>query len=623
MSAEAIQLLILLLAAVFLFISQMVRIEITSIALIVALPLLGILDSNEALSGFSNPATLTVASMLMMSAAMERAGLVDYAARLLSRYCRSGLGSVLLVLAVPTIGFSAFMNNTPVVALMIPVALTLARRAKQSPSRLLLPISYFAILGGTCTLFGTSTNILVDAFYRQSGGNGFGVFEFMPLGLIFVAAGLAYVLLAASRLLPDRTALADLLAIQAPGNFVTEVLLKPGSRYIGQTLEKVFPADREVKILQLVRGESAMLKPKPELELREGDTLYVESTARNLRHIFQDSDLEQGTAVADEERVPIFSLLSGEFPVDPVALGLQEAVPAERVNPVDLRIAEAVITPNSRFIGRRVRNLGLNRKYGVQVLAVRRQGKQHQYQLRDLQPAPGDVLLVQGEPTALRMIHEEGDFLLIEGVEKTLTFPERAPVALSILLGVILLASFSVAPIVFLALAGVAAMWATRCLDVRSAMRAVDPSVLLLLAGTIPLGLAMQKVGLAASAAEHLVHWVDTSRPWLLIGALYLATSLCTELLSNNATAVLLAPVALGLSTQLGIDARPLLIAITFGASASFSSPIGYQTNTLVMGPGGYRFADYLKFGLPLNLIMAALAAWWIPILWPLTASAN
>ncbi|MEZ5973452.1 MAG: SLC13 family permease [Planctomycetota bacterium] len=195
--------------------------------------------------------------------------------------------------------------------------------------------------------------------------------------------------------------------------------------------------------------------------------------------------------------------------------------------------------------------------------------------------------------------------------------------ALSILLGVILLASFSVAPIVFLALAGVAAMWATRCLDVRSAMRAVDRACCCCWPAPFPLGLAMQKVGLAASAAEHLVHWVDTSRPWLLIGALYLATSLCTELLSNNATAVLLAPVALGLSTQLGIDARPLLIAITFGASASFSSPIGYQTNTLVMGPGGYRFADYLKFGLPLNLIMAALAAWWIPILWPLTASAN
>ena len=228
------------------------------------------------------------------------------------------------------------------------------------------------------------------------------------------------------------------------------------------------------------------------------------------------------------------------------------------------------------------------------------------------------MLLVQGEPQSLRVVHEEGDFLLIEGVEKTLTFPEKAPIALGILLLVVLLASLGIAPIVFLALLGIAAMLATRCIDNRSLMRAIDPSVLLLLAGTIPLGMALKNVGLADKAGQLLVNLVGAGNPWLLVAALYLVTNLMTELFSNNATAVLLAPIAMGIAQQLGIDAKPLLIAIAFGASASFSTPIGYQTNTLVMGPGGYRFIDYLRFGLPLNLLMAATASLLIPVFWPL-----
>ncbi|HRV80200.1 MAG TPA: SLC13 family permease, partial [Planctomycetota bacterium] len=531
-----------------------------------------------------------------------------------------GMLRLLVILAIPTIGFSAFMNNTPVVALMIPVALTMARRAKVAPSRVLLPLSYFSILGGTCTLFGTSTNILIDALYRQGGGPGFGVFEFTPLGLVFVGVGLVYVLLFAPRILPERTALADLLAIQAPGRFITEVILKPGSRYLGMTLGTAFPENRDVTTLQLVRGEEAMLKPKPDFVLEAGDVLYVESTARNLHHIFQDPELERGTAVADEERVPIFSLLAGDFPSDPAALGLQDSPSTERIQSVDLRIAEAVVTPASRFVDRPVRSLGLSRKHGVQVLAIRRHGKQHQYQLRDLRLSAGDVLLVQGEPTSLRLIHEEGDFLLVEGVEKTLTFPEKAPLAVGILMAVIM-AALGVAPIVFLALAGIGAMLATRCLDMRAAVRAVEPEVLLLLASTIPLGIAIQKVGLASQAAGGLIHLVGEANPWWVVATLYLITSFLTEIVSNNATAVLLAPVALGAAAHLGIDPKPLLIAVAFGASASFATPIGYQTNTLVMGPGGYKFRDYLKFGLPLNLLMALTASILIPWIWPLTAT--
>lgn len=613
-------LLAILAAALVLFVTQWVRIEVTSLGIIVALALFGILTPEEALSGFSSPATLTVASMLILSVGLDRTGVVEFGARLLSRGKVGGLRGLLLLLAIPTVLFSAFMNNTPVVALMIPVALALARRREFAPSRVLLPISYFSILGGTCTLLGTSTNILVDALYRKQGGEGFGIFDFAPMGLCFLLIGGTYVLVMGPKLLPDRAALSELLAVQAPGRFVTEVVLRAGSRYVGKELEKAFPTDRDVTVLEVVRDEQPIIGPARTMVLEENDVLYVESTASSLGHLFADPDIERGTAVADDDRVVLHALLAGDL------AGNQNAVldsfdadsTTEKTTRVELHMAEAVLTPNSRFKGRRVRELGLSRKYGVQVLALRRLGRQHQYQLRNLRLQSGDVLLVQGEAAALRLIHDEGDFLLVEGVERNMTFPQKAPLAMGILAAVVLLASFGIAPIVLLALAGVALMIATRCLDVRDVVRAIDSEVILLLAGTIPLGLAISRLGLADEAADLLIKVVGNSNPWLLVGAVYLMTSVTTELLSNNATAVLLTPVVLVVAAKLGVDPKPLLIAVAFGASASFSTPIGYQTNTLVLGPGGYRFTDYLRIGVPLNLILAIAATVLIPLFWPL-----
>jgi di/tricarboxylate transporter len=613
-------LLAILAVALVLFVTQLVRIEVTALGIIVALALFGILTPEEALSGFSSPATLTVAAMLVLSVGLERTGVVEFGARLLSRGKAGGLRGLLVLLAIPTVLFSAFMNNTPVVALMIPVALALARKKNFAPSRVLLPISYFSILGGTCTLLGTSTNILVDALYRKEGGPGFGIFDFAPMGLCFLVLGGIYVLAVGPKLLPDRAALSELLAVQAPGRFVTEVVLRAGSRYVGRELQKAFPPDRDVTVLEVVRDEHPIIGPARTMVLEENDVLYVESTASSLGHLFADPDIERGTAVADDDRVVLHALLAGDLDgnQNEALEALEAANETEKTTRVELHMAEAVLTPNSRFKGRRVRELGLSRKYGVQVLALRRLGRQHQYQLRNLRLQSGDVLLVQGESSALRLIHEEGDFLLVEGVDRQMTVPRKAPLALGILAAVVLLATFGVAPIVLLALAGVGLMIATRCLDVRDVVRAIDSEVILLLAGTIPLGLAISRTGLADSAAESLIRTVGTDNPWLLIGAVYLLTSVTTELLSNNATAVLLTPVMLGVAAQLGVDPKPLLIAVAFGASASFSTPIGYQTNTLVLGPGGYRFTDYLRIGVPLNLILAIAATILIPLFWPL-----
>ena len=577
--------------AIVLYATQVVRIEVTSLGVIVLLAVLGILTPEEALSGFSNPATVTVVCMLVLSAGLQRAGVVDYVSAVLARWSDGGLARLVAVLALPTAGFSAFMNNTPVVALMIPVALSLARRAGHPPSRVLLPLSYASILGGSCTLFGTSTNILIHELYRDAGGPGLGVFDFAKLGLILLGVGMVYLLLVA-RFLPDRLALSELLSAQAPGRFVAELELPTESRHAGRGVAQAFPEELDVSVLEVVRDEEAFLRPQADFTLRAGDAVFLEGEARAIHRLLSDPDLAAGTVVEDDKRV--------------------------RISRVDLRIAEAVVRPNSRFLHRRIRALGLSRRYGIQVLGVRRLGRHHQQNLREMRLRAGDVLLVQGEPEALRLMQEEGDVLLVEGVELELTFPRHAPLALGTLAVVVALATFGAAPIAVLALAGVAVLLATRALDVAGAARAVDPSVLLLLAGTFPLGLAMEQTGLAQSLARWFVGWAGDASPHLLLGGIYLMTSALTALISNNAVALLLTPLMLRIAAETGNAPLPFLMAVLFGASACFATPMGYQTNALVLGPGGYRFRDYLAAGLPLNLILAAVSAWLIPVFWPL-----
>jgi len=581
---------VIVVVALLLLITQVIRIEIVALALIAVLGLTGLLEPEEALSGFSSSATLTVAAMLVLSAGLERSGVVDYIGAWLVRRARGRATRLLLLIAIPTTLFSAFMNNTAIVALMIPVALTLGRRTELSASKLLIPISYISILAGTCTLIGTSTNILVDSLYRKAGGPGFGMFEFSGLGLLYLVAGGAYVILVVPRILPRRTALAQLMEAQAPGQFVTEVTVPGGSPLDGKHLRETFGQDKEIRILELIRDEQVTLGPAPETLVRAGDVLLIEGTARTIHEMIDQQRVMPGTAVSDTERV--------------------------KISRRDLRMVEAVVTPNSRFLHTQVQDLGLSRRQGVHVLAVRRLARHHQYNLREFRLRSGDVLLLQGEREALRGLQDEGDVLLVEGVERTLTAPRKAPLAIFILLAVVILSAANVAPIVLLSLTGVGAMLLTGCLTLPHATRALDSAVLFLLAGMIPVGLAMQKTGLAVEIAEFVVGLAGNHGPIILIGSFYLLTSLLTELLSNNAAAVLLTPICLGVAASTGIDPKPLLIAVTFGASASFATPIGYQTNLMVMGPGGYLFRDYLRVGLPLNVVMCFVATALIPVFW-------
>lgn len=582
---------LILAVAVVLLVTQWLRIEVTALLVIVALPLAGILSPREALSGFASEATITVASMFILSAGLVRTGALDYVAAFTDRLKVKNSRSLLIIIALLAAIPSAFLNNTAVVIMLIPVVLRLCHKHDIMPSKVMIPLSYFAILGGTATLVGTSTNILVHTLDRDAGGPGFGMFEFTPMGLCYLLIGGTFLLIFAERMLPKRKVLSQLLEPQHRSNFVTEIVVPERSKLEGNTMEGLLSGIEEVRILELVRGEEVSLGPDPKTKIKSGDNLLIEGSPRAIATLLQKERLDLASAVADEQRV--------------------------KISRIDLFMVEAVVTPNSQLHGQQLREIGLNRRYGIKVLAVQRMGRHLHVRLREMTIQEGDVLLIQGEERALHELQNAGGVLIIEGVDKTIRFSAKAPLAAGILALVVLLAWLGPISVSVVALSGAVLMLLTGCLRVQGAIRALDGSVLLVLAGALPLGLAMEKTGMAENLARAVIGIGTDFGPMVLIGAVYLVTSVLTAFLSNAATAVLLTPIVLQIASETGIDPKPLLVAVTFGASASFFTPIGYQTNLLVMGPGGYLFRDYLRIGLALNLILWLASVVLIPVFWP------
>ena len=617
-------LLFILFAAITLYVTRWIAIESTAILTIVALVFTGILKPEQAFSGFSNSGTLTVAAMFVLSSGLVRTGALEFVTFQLARFSRGSTRRLLLLLSATIPPVSAFMNNTPIVVMMMPVVVSLSRRFGMSPSKLLLPVCYITTLGGTITLLGTSSNIIVDDMYRQSGGPGFSLFDFTPFGLIYAAVGIGYIVTVGYRLLPDRTPLLGLDSRGEGLSYVTEVVVAADSKLVGRVPGHFMqlrsfrrPAPRRdmnlsmrrrigrspaagqgntathIELLEIVRDERLLLaEDAAHLPLAVGDRLMISGGANEITAFLKETHSTLATVLADDKRVALSSL--------------QQTV------------VEAVVLPDSPFSGRAVGTLELHRRFGVDVMGVQRQGRHQSEGLRTLTLRDGDVLLLRGAAHDLRQLRESARLLLVEGVEKSIVRSDKNRQALVIMLGVVLLATLTEMPIVVLALAGAVLMILTRCLRLDEALRSLDPSTLLLLAGMIPLGIAIQSTGLAALTVDGLLSLLGHADPRLFISMLYLFTSLITELLANNAVAVLLTPIALQLAVTLGIDPKPLLLAVAFGASANFMTPIGYQTNAIVMGPGGYTFKDYVKFGAPLDFTLWIVATIFIPLLWPL-----
>ena len=646
MTAEMIVLAVLLVAASYLYLTDWLATETTSALVIATLALTGILDTGEALSGFASTATLTVGAMFVISGGLLRTGALEIVTIGLARFSGGSPRRLLILLGGVIPVASAFMNNTPVVVMMAPVVLSLSQRFRIQPSKLLIPLSYFAVLGGTITLLGTSTNILVDDLYRAAGGPGFNLLTFTPLGLVFTVAGGIFVVLTSQKLLPDRApagGLGEGRHQRTP--FVAELIVEKMSPLLGKNVGELFneaagvqfarrrserhhrrlthlrralhsngdSAQERIELLELLRDGRPYRARRPQPSRFGLVRRFEAQEAESLR-------IQEGDVLVICGAPPLIARFIETYSGIATEPGQSAPPPADRsagASPAS-RIVEAVILPESVAIGRQLAQLEFEDSHQVQVLGLQRRGGQRRVGPRQARLHSGDVLLLQGTRSGLHAVSELYKLLIVEGVESAIVRHGKNRLALLIMGAVILLASLTAIPIVILALGGAALMVASRCLRADEAMSSLDGATLLLLAGTIPMGIAMQKTGLAQLLVDQLISLAGQVSPVVLLSLFYLFTSLLTQLISNNAVAVLLTPIALSLATTLQVNPQPLLMTIAFGASASFMTPMGYQTNAIVRGAGGYTFGDYLRIGIPLTVIMWALATVLIPVFWPL-----
>ncbi len=646
MTAEMIILAVLVVVASYLFLTDWLATETTSALVIATLALTGILDTGEALSGFASTATLTVGAMFVISGGLLRTGALEIVTIGLARFSGGSPRRLLILLGGVIPLASAFMNNTPVVVMMAPVVLSLSQRFRIQPSKLLIPLSYFAVLGGTITLLGTSTNILVDDLYRAAGGPGFNLLTFTPLGLVFTVAGGIFVVLTSQKLLPDRApagGLGEGRHQRTP--FVAELIVEKMSPLLGKNVGELFNeaagvqfsrrrSERHHRRLTHLRralhsnGESAQERIELLELLRDGRPYRARRPQPSRFGLVRRFEAQEAESLRIQEGdvlvicgapplIARFNETYSGFATEPGQSAPPHANRSASASPAS-RIVEAVILPESVAIGRQLAQLEFEDSHQVQVLGLQRRGGQRRVGPRQALLHSGDVLLLQGTRSGLHAVSELYNLLIVEGVESAIVRHGKNRLALLIMGAVILLASLTAIPIVILALGGAALMVATRCLRADEAMSSLDGATLLLLAGTIPMGIAMQKTGLAQLLVDQLVSLAGQVSPVVMLSLFYLFTSLLTQLISNNAVAVLLTPIALSLATTLQVNPQPLLMTIAFGASASFMTPMGYQTNAIVRGPGGYTFGDYLRIGIPLTVIMWALATVLIPIFWPL-----
>ena len=594
MTGEMIIVLAVLAGALALWISEWLPLDLVALCIPIVLVLTGVLEPNDAMAGFASTALLTVAAILVVSAGLTRTGVITYVGNRIIHYSRGDEKRLLALVMVTMAVFSSFINNTAVVAMFLPIMLGVARKFRISPSKLLIPLSFASILGGTTTLIGTSTNILVHSLMEENGMAGMGMFEIAPMGLVYASVGLVYLFFIGRRLLPERgTVTSYLPGRRGPGQYMTEVQVPADSDLIGQRVEQALQsAHPEVRLLQILRGEMILWPPLDLVVIEAGDIFLLKGDVNQLLALYRREGLE---------------LLPGLK-----AEAIRYAVK-------DMALAEVVITPNSDLIDRTLRDVKFRQHYGASVMALQRHGEHLRDELPGIRLRVGDVLLVMADREDMARLMTYEEFLLLEGVQEVVVNRDKAPIAIALVAGLVATVSLTSVPVMVVALVVAVLMVITRCLTMRQAYAALDLSVLVLIGGAIALGAAMEQTGTAAYLANAVVDAVGGYGPRVVLSAVYLLTVIFTEMMSNTAAAVLMVPIALGVAQGIGVDPRPFAIAVAFAGSAAFSTPIGYQTNTMVYGPGGYRFLDYTRVGLPLNLILWLLASLLIPFWWPLT----
>ncbi len=584
-TTQAILTLAVVGAMFVLFVKEVFPAEVTAIAGSVVMLVLGLLPYEAGLAVLSNPAPWTIAAMFIVMGALVRTGALDWFTQAAERRVETSPVVAIGGLMGFVVLSSAVVSNTPVVVVMIPVFVQLAQKLRMSPSKLLIPLSYGAIMGGTLTLIGTSTNLLVDGVARAQGLEPFSILEVTPLGLVVVAWGMVYLRFVAPRLLPDRDSMASLLSNKARMKFFTEVAIPEDSELIGQRVMLVDLFKREgVRVVDVLRGDASLRRDMSAVTLEPGDRVVLRTEMAELLGLQQSKHLRM----------------------------------VDKLSSIRTTTVEALITPGCRLVGRTLGQLRLRRRYGVYPLAVHRRSQNIGRQLDDLVVRVGDTLLLEGAPEDIQRLAADVGLVDIARPSARAFRRSHAPLAILSLLGIVVLAALGVAPILALSMVAVAAVLVTRCIDAEEAFGFVDGRLLALIFAMLAVGAALEASGAVRLIVDALAPVMTDLPPFLLVWAIYLLTSILTELVSNNAVAVVVTPIAIGLAQALGIDPRPLVVAVMVAASASFATPIGYQTNMLIYGPGGYRFTDFLKVGIPLNLSVGLVASAVIPMIWPL-----
>ena len=585
----------LIFLAFILFVTEKFSLDVTALLILTILLLGGFLSIDEAISGFSNPAVITISLLFILSYALQKTRILEYLIvrinQLVSRSRSLGLSVYLLTIALA----SALMNNTAIVAIFMPVTIRLAHRYHMSPSKLLIPLSYAAIMGGTLTLIGTSTNLLVNSIYIKNSGLALGMFEFAKYGWITLTLGLIYVLTIAPRILPSRTVTSSLTQSYHMAGYLTEMRLSTDSPLVGSTCEeRSVSYNYDVIVLDIQRDDRLITYNVGNEKLQAGDILFVKGSVESF---LQMKEVEKVSLLTDEK------LTQSELEQE------------------DNVLIECMVTDQSDLIGQTIMNSNFRKRFYAFILAIRREGGIIRKKVAHVLIQSYDTLLIYGGKKQLAKLANSSGFILLGEVQEKLVKVKFWWVSIISIIVTIILAALGLLPIIKGALLSIVILLILRVITPNEAYQSIHWQVIILIAALIPLGTVIETTGTASFIGESISQFVKlfsgNLQPYILLGLTYLITMILTEVSSNTATAIIMTPIVLSLSANMGIDARPLIFGVCFAASASFSTPIGYQTNLMVYGAGGYKFSDFIKVGLPLSITFWLAAIIFIPMIWP------